>query len=817
MSTATHWKSSQLDALIAGDLSASEREQLELHLENCTQCQAALQDHAATESVWEQTREYLSDDDDDRRKFVEPSIGNVTCSHTEKELLAALKPTDDPRMLGRLGPYEIAGVIGSGGMGVVLKAFDPALSRFVAMKVLSPALWKDEQARERFSREARAAASVVHENVIEIYSVDEAGGIPYFTMPYLRGETLKQRIDHRGPLSIEESLRISKQLADALSAAHDQGLVHRDIKPSNILLSGGSERVHLSDFGLAHQDTDDHLTFTGAITGTPGFMSPEQIQGTTTDHRSDLFSLGSVMYTMAAGKEPFEAETVMQKLMRVTEGKPLALEEINPTVPMWFAAIVNRLHAADPMKRYQSASELSCDLQPCLASVQNPESCIQPRSILKLEQRYRKQRKRKRQLLPMLAGAILTAVLLAGVVGPTLFGNMMANGQGQPIDITGKVVDQDGKPIADCNVIAVQKLWPNGRYQQRSLKTKTNKKGKFRFESFATQGKQYAYLLTALSKSHTMVSEYKFVQDGAQVDQVTLRAEANTALDFKILDSSGAVLNGAQVLPFNRTTADGDEYMSYAFQMKDGGSMVADDGSVQLAAFKRGEKVELIVDSRHGISEHKLLIPKSGSVLVTVQEPKPTTSKPAKLSGKVVDPKGKPVAGAKVIFIHKSWPNNRFQMRSYHSKTDKNGSFSMEKTYNSEIQNAFLVTVLADGFAMKSHYEVIKPKTIVESVKFKLQPATPITFQFRDEQGKPVRKASVTINSRKSGKDEHLIYPASASAATWKTDEAGKLRLTFFKPKDEVQFVVQSAKNRMKVKVAVEENAAQDVRVSTSR
>ena len=218
-------------------------------------------------------------------------------------------PTDDPAMLGRLGGYEISGVVGAGGMGVVLKAIDKSLDRTVAIKVLAPHLAASGAARKRFAREAKAAAAVLHPNVIAIHSVSNDEALPYLVMPYLRGTSLQKRLDEEGPLSLHEILRIGSQIAAGLAAAHAQGLVHRDIKPANILLEQGVERVAITDFGLARAVDDATITHSGVIAGTPQYMSPEQARGEPVDGRSDLFSLGSVLYSICTGRPPFRAET----------------------------------------------------------------------------------------------------------------------------------------------------------------------------------------------------------------------------------------------------------------------------------------------------------------------------------------------------------------------------------------------------------------------------------------------------------------------------------------------------------------------------
>ena len=287
-------------------------------------------------------------------------------------MLKLLAPTDDDRMIGRLGTYEVVGVIGSGGMGVVLKAFDAALNRYVAIKVLAPHLGSSGAARKRFSREAQAAAAVVHDNVIEIHGVADADGLPYLVMPYVRGPSLQRRLDDEGPLALVEILRIAVQAATGLAAAHAQGLVHRDVKPANILLADGVERVKLTDFGLARAADDASLTRTGIIAGTPQYMSPEQARGESVDQRSDLFSLGSVLYAMCTGRAPFRAETSYGVLRRITDEEPRPIREINPDIPEWLCRIIAKLMSKQPDDRFESAREVAELLEECLAHVQQP-------------------------------------------------------------------------------------------------------------------------------------------------------------------------------------------------------------------------------------------------------------------------------------------------------------------------------------------------------------------------------------------------------------------------------------------------------------
>jgi formylglycine-generating enzyme required for sulfatase activity/serine/threonine protein kinase len=277
----------------------------------------------------------------------------------EDKGLAFLQPSTKPGSLGRLGHYEVLEVLGQGGFGIVVKAFDEMLHRVVAIKVMSMQLAATSPARKRFLREARSAAAIRHENVVDIHAVEEQP-IPYLVMEYVAGETLQQKLDRVGPLDVPEVLRIGQQVAGGLAAAHDLGLVHRDIKPSNILLENGVEpRVKITDFGLARAADDASLTQSGLIAGTPMYMAPEQAQGEAIDQRADLFSLGSVLYVMCSGRPPFRASTTLAVLKRVAEDTPRPIQEIIPEVPEWLCAIVARLHAKKPEARFASAKEVA--------------------------------------------------------------------------------------------------------------------------------------------------------------------------------------------------------------------------------------------------------------------------------------------------------------------------------------------------------------------------------------------------------------------------------------------------------------------------
>jgi formylglycine-generating enzyme required for sulfatase activity len=269
-----------------------------------------------------------------------------------------LAPSSAEGTLGRIGPYDVLSVVGRGGMGIVLKAHDAKLNRFVAIKVLAPALAADAAARKRFLREARAAAAIAHPNVVTIHSVDD-DALPWLVMEFVEGVSLGEALQHAGPLPVPEIARIGSEIAAGLAAAHKHGLIHRDIKPANILLEDGTRRVRITDFGLARAADDGSVTRPGDLAGTPQFMSPEQARGEPISHRSDLFSLGSVLYALCTGQPPFQGDNALSVMRLVTDATPAPIHDANPGVPEWLCGIVARLIAKDPAERFPSAQEVS--------------------------------------------------------------------------------------------------------------------------------------------------------------------------------------------------------------------------------------------------------------------------------------------------------------------------------------------------------------------------------------------------------------------------------------------------------------------------
>jgi WD40 repeat protein len=292
--------------------------------------------------------------------------------------LSFLGPSEKPAVLGRLDHYDVLAVVGQGGMGVVLKAFDEVLQRVVAVKVMAPQMAATASARKRFTREAQAAAGVRDEHIVDIHAVDEANGLPYLVMEYINGRSLQESLDQNGPLELREILRIGMQTAAGLAKAHAQGLIHRDIKPANILLENGVQRVTITDFGLARAVDDASLTQCGVVAGTPQYMAPEQARGEPVDHRADLFSLGSLLYAMCTGQPPFRASTTMAVLKQVAEVAPRPVREVNPEIPEWLAEIVEKLHGKDRALRFQSAAEVAELLGRHLAHLHRPDAVSLP-------------------------------------------------------------------------------------------------------------------------------------------------------------------------------------------------------------------------------------------------------------------------------------------------------------------------------------------------------------------------------------------------------------------------------------------------------
>ena len=315
-------------------------------------------------------------------------------------------------MLGRIGEYDIEREVGRGGMGIVFKAFDTELHRPLAVKVLAPWLAQNATARKRFAREAQAAAAVIHPNVISIYGVNASKKTPYLVMPFVAGPSLQRLIDEHGPLDEKDIVRIAMQVAAGLGAAHAQGLVLRDIKPANILVEPEVSRVLVTDFGLARAVDDASATHSGYFVGTPNYMSPEQASGKRIDGRSDLFSLGSVIYFLATGRMPFRAESPLCVLNRISHDEPTGIQRINNDISKTLSCIVVKLLEKNPDDRFQSAGEVHEVFEKYLAYLHQPD-VSKPPAIPLRSRASEKRSSHARSWLYSVAGLGLVLTILA--------------------------------------------------------------------------------------------------------------------------------------------------------------------------------------------------------------------------------------------------------------------------------------------------------------------------------------------------------------------------------------------------------------------
>ncbi|TWU10131.1 serine/threonine-protein kinase [Allorhodopirellula heiligendammensis] len=441
-----HYDRRQLQGFLDEDSSLESRD-MQTHLESCSQCQAELETLAESNFDWNQATELLR---------VESMCPADVLDHdaAEPNQSPALQPTDHPGSLGRFARYEILEILGRGGMGVVMRGFDTSLNRHSAIKMLAPELACSAAARKRFSREAKSAAAVVHPHVVPIQTVDQYEGIPYLVMPVVEGRSVDTRVRDSGPIGNIETVRIAFQVAQGLSAAHEQGLVHRDIKPANVLLENGVERVQITDFGLARAIDDASMTRSGVIAGTPQYMSPEQAHGDAIDPRSDLFSLGSLMYFMLTGRSPFRAETTMGVLNRIVHDQPRSLRSINAEVPEWLEQIVAKLLCKSPAGRFQSAEEVADVLQAWHGHLQQPATVAAP----SYEDRVAvsKPSCARRPTTPLLRWLVATATLgfclFAGavVILETTTGTLrIENNARSDVPV---VIKQDGKIVRELTV-----------------------------------------------------------------------------------------------------------------------------------------------------------------------------------------------------------------------------------------------------------------------------------------------------------------------------------------------------------------------------
>lgn len=422
----------ELKRLLSDSLPGMRRDECVEHMDDCECCQERLEQIAVEGTNLSQVVEQLHTAEPPATSAYWPVLKSLdtplpeaatnetppaspTPVRTREVSLHFLQPASDSAYLGRLHHFDVMRVIGRGGMGLVLEAFDSRLQRNVALKVLDPDLAGDEIARQRFCRESRAAASITHENVVAVHQVEKSGdhGLPYIVMQLISGESLEQRLTREKRLPLREVVRIGMQAAHGLAAAHAQGLIHRDIKPGNILLEPPHDRVKLTDFGLARVEEDVKLTRTGFVSGTPLYMAPEQALGQDPDPRSDLFSLGAILYEMCAGRPPFTGNSALAILKQISEAKHEPIRKLNPQVPEWLATTIDRLLEKKPVDRIQTAAQLA-ELFDFEWALMKTTSDDVP-SVCQIEQHRIRVRNR------WIAGGVAAVFLSLGLLGGWLF------------------------------------------------------------------------------------------------------------------------------------------------------------------------------------------------------------------------------------------------------------------------------------------------------------------------------------------------------------------------------------------------------------
>ncbi len=381
----------ELEQFLLGRLEDVDSEKFEAHLSTCTNCQKqlttlvaedefvqAIRTHATNAAA--ETKSHLENPSEDLVKLLVPHFKQIANALEETGSFASNPATvgisqssdlvqgrisGEATSLPQLGHYEIRGILGQGGMGTVLHAVDPMLKRSIAIKVIHSKLVADPTMASRLVREAQAAAAVEHDNIVAIYAVETHDGSPCIMMPLLRGKSLKQSLEEQpGPCELTETLRIGRESACGLAAAHAAGLIHCDIKPANLWLEAPHDRVKILDFGLAIV-RDDSESDTEFICGTPGFLAPEQARGLPLDQRTDIFSLGCVLYLMATGRAPFTGERRLRSLWTVLSNAPTPAVELNPELPIEFSELIDQMLARDPNQRPASAAKIVEAIEAC--------------------------------------------------------------------------------------------------------------------------------------------------------------------------------------------------------------------------------------------------------------------------------------------------------------------------------------------------------------------------------------------------------------------------------------------------------------------
>ena len=320
-----------------------------------------------------------------------------------------------------LGTYKVISQLGRGGMAVVYKAHESSLNRIVALKVLSSRLSQDSEYIKRFQREARAAAQLNHQNIVQIYAIGEEKGIHYFAMEYIKGISLSDLKKAEKIVAPEKAAPLIKQVAEALGEAHKVGLVHRDIKPSNIMIDAMG-RPKVTDFGIAYISREQtRLTQEGSIIGTPEYLSPEQCEGKTVDGRSDIYSLGVTFYELLTGRTPYEADTPVSLLMKIVKGNFMPIAEANPDVPEPIRRIVEKMMHIDVKQRYANVYEVIKDIDKVEESLFGVKNMVMADPVAAPGQTVSRMQVGNRNKIRALGIAAVIVLLLGGAFAAKIF------------------------------------------------------------------------------------------------------------------------------------------------------------------------------------------------------------------------------------------------------------------------------------------------------------------------------------------------------------------------------------------------------------
>ncbi|MDR5658317.1 Stk1 family PASTA domain-containing Ser/Thr kinase [Serpentinicella sp. ANB-PHB4] len=355
--------------------------------------------------------------------------------------------------------YELVEKVGSGGMAIVYKAKCTLLNRYVAVKILRPEFTNDKEAVAKFKRESQAVASLSHPNIVNLYDVGQDEDTYYLVMEYLDGKTLKEHILETAPLDKDTIINYTTQIANALKHAHENHVIHRDIKPHNILITK-DDRIKVTDFGIAIAATSSTLTNVGNVIGSVHYFSPEQARGGYVDERSDLYSLGIVMYEMATGKLPFEAENAVSVALKQTQDEPKIPTEINPNIPKSIENIILKLMEKEQIKRFQSINELMVSLKGIKYTLNFPEDETEnnlndsPTQVMPIvqEERPAKTKKTTKSNRKNKKRIIVIAILIGLLILSTIVYAVVQINRSRPEDV--EVPDFVGMNIDDAKVWA---------------------------------------------------------------------------------------------------------------------------------------------------------------------------------------------------------------------------------------------------------------------------------------------------------------------------------------------------------------------------